>query len=74
VGVCPPLPEKEIQKWRLRKFEIPEALIDKYFGEEDLVDSHFVRLDTLEEVESLMASWHIDCSLLDAPWKCDYPL
>jgi hypothetical protein len=74
VGVYPPLPEKNIHKWRVRKFEIPEGLIEKNFGENDLVDSQFLRLNTLEEVEEALSAWNIDAAKLDAPWNCDYPL
>ena|SRR5579863_3621007 len=74
VGVYPPLPEKNIEKWRVRKFEIPQNLVETNFGENDLVDSQFLRLDTLEQVEEALASWNIDTSMLDAPWKSAYPL
>jgi hypothetical protein len=74
VGVYPPLPEHNIEKWRVRKFEIPSCLVEASFGEDALVDSVSLRLGTLEEVEEALASWDIDSSLLDAPWKSDYPL
>jgi hypothetical protein len=74
VGVYPPLPEKGIPKWRIRRFAIPEHLLDQYFAESDLVNSEFVRVDTLDDVESLLAKWGIDSTILDAPWKCDWPL
>ncbi len=74
VGVYPPLPEKGVSQWRVRRFEIPEELVDQYFGEEQLVDSHLVQLDTLEQVEELLATWNLDSSELQAPWRSDYPL
>jgi hypothetical protein len=74
VGAYPPLPDKNIQKWRVKRFELPEHLLEKYFGEEDLVDSEFLRLDTIEQVEEVLASWNIDTSVIDAPWHSAYPL
>lgn len=74
VAVYPPLPEKNIQQWRIKKFEIPEELVPKNPYDGDLVDLQFVRADTLEEVERVLASWKVDSSLFDAPWKSDYPV
>ena len=74
VGVYPPLPDKGIRQWRVRKFEIPETLVDKYFGEEQLIDPQSVQLDTLEQVENLLAKWKLDSAAFEAPWKNDYPL
>ncbi len=74
VGVYPPLPDKHIQEWRVRKFEIPETLVDKYFGEQQLVDSQLVLLDTLEQVEELLTNWQLDSAAFEAPWKNNYPL
>jgi hypothetical protein len=70
----PPLPEKGIFAWRVRKFEILEELMDTNFGEDDLVDSVFIRLGTIEEVEALIAEWGLDSAAFRAPWKVDYPL
>lgn len=64
VGVYPPLPDKRIGQWRVGKFEIPEDLLEKVFGEEHLVDSHLVRLNTLDEVEELLRQWNVDSSVL----------
>jgi len=74
VGVYPPLPEKDVHKWRVRKFEIPVHLMETYFGEIDLVDSHLLWLDTLEQVEEALAAWNVEIARLDAPWNSDYPL
>jgi hypothetical protein len=74
VAVYPPSREHRITQWRVRRFEIPVKFIDACVGEEELIDSQFVRLDNIEQVEALLSSWGIDSSLLDAPWKCDYPL
>jgi hypothetical protein len=74
VGVLPPLIDKKITQWRVRKFEIPEQLVEEYFGEEDLVDSHFVRLETLEEVEKLLHEWKLGDVPFDFPWRNDWPL
>jgi hypothetical protein len=43
------------------------------FWEPDLVDSVFIRLATMQEVEALLAEWGLDSAAFDAPWKCDYP-
>ena len=74
IGVYPPWPEKDLHRWRVRRFEIPEYLIYGNFGELDLLDATSVLLNTMLEVENLLATWEIDSALLDAPWKCDYPL
>ena len=74
VGVYPPLPQKQISLWRVRRFEIPEDLVDKYFGEEQLIDSEIIELNTLEEVEELLAKWNLDGARFEAPWKSDWPL
>ena len=73
-GVYPPLPDKGINQWRVRRFEIPEELVDQFFCEEQLIDSQFVHLDTLEEVERLLVSWGLDSAVFKAPWKNDWPL
>ena len=73
-GVYPPLPDKRINQGRVRRFEIPEELVDQYFSEEQLIDSQFVCLDTLEEVERLLVSWGLDSAVFKAPWKNDWPL
>jgi hypothetical protein len=72
IGVYPP--SKKDSRWLVRRFEIPAALVAQYFGEEDLRQSEMIWLTTLEDVEALLASWCVDSSKLDAPWKSDYPL
>src|SRR5688572_6758624 len=67
VGVHPPWPEKGFTQWGVRRFEILVSLVDEYPCEEDLVNSQFCRLNTLEEVESLLAEWGIDPAGFDAP-------
>jgi hypothetical protein len=74
VEVMPPLPEKRILEWRVRKFEIAEELMETNFGEDDLADPVFIRLETMEAVEALIAEWGLDSAAFDAPWKMDYPL
>ena len=74
IGVYPPYDEKRISHWRVRRFEIPKDLVDKFFGEEDLVDSELIELNTLEEVEELLAKWNVDSASFEAPWKNDWPL
>ena len=74
VGVYPPSMRKETLQWRVRRFEIPNELVDQNFGEDQLIDSQFIRLDALEEVEQLVAKWGIDSAAFAAPWKNDWPL
>lgn len=85
VGVYPPRLEKEIPRldnptglrsglWHVRRFEIPERLVDQYFGEEELMDSESVELDSLETVEALLANWGIETGVFQAVWRTDYPL
>jgi hypothetical protein len=74
VGVYPPLPEKQITCWRVRRFEIPRELAGQYFGEEQLIESQLIQLDTLDQVEETLVSWRLDSATLEATWKSDYPL
>ena len=74
VGVYPPLPKSRIYRWRIRRFELPESLIEKYFGEEQLIDSEIFTLDTLEQVEDLLNDWGLDSAVFRASWHTDYPL
>ena len=74
VAVYPPWPEKDVNQWRVRRFELPVDILDQDFGEEDLMSSLFYRLENLAEVEGLLNQWGVDPGRLDAPWKCDYPL
>ena len=73
VGIYPPLPEKHILKWRIKRFEIPATMVNESIYDGDLVDLQFIQVDTLEEVQSVLRSWAIAPSLFDAPWKCDWP-
>jgi hypothetical protein len=74
VAVYPPLPEKNVYQWRIKKFEIPEELVSKSPYDGDLVDLQFVHAETLEEIEQILVSWKIDSSQFDAAWKSDYPV
>lgn len=85
VGVYPPRLEKDIPRidgpgvsrsrlWHVKRFEIPKALVNNYFGEEQLIDSESVHLDSLEAVEALLAEWGIESGIFQAPWRTDYPL
>ena len=77
VGVHPPHPESRDErnwKWTIKKFTISESLINEWFGQEDLIGLETVRVDTIEEVETVLSSWGIDSSCFDAPWKVNYPL
>ena len=67
VGVYPPPPKGEIprvgsplgdemfEKWRITKFEIPEGLVNEWFAQEQLIDFQSIHVDSLEEVEVLLA-------------------
>jgi hypothetical protein len=74
VGVYPPSSRVPAHQWLVRRFEIPEGLVEEYFGEEVLLDSQMFDLQTLEEVEEILAKWHIDSAAFEAPWKNDWPL
>jgi hypothetical protein len=63
-----------VNYWHVRKFEIPWELVDKNISEDDMADSEFVRLSTIQEVEELLEKWNVDPARLDAPWRSDYPL
>jgi len=74
VGVYPPSPGKDTQQWRVRRFEIPNELVEEYFGEEQMLNNQFIHLGTLEQVEQLIRDWGLDCAAFEAPWKNDWPL
>ena len=85
VCIYPPRLDKDIPRvdspnslkmrlWHVRRFEIPEGLVDQYFGEEQLIDAESVELDTLEAVEALLADWGVESDMFRAPWRTDYPL
>jgi hypothetical protein len=74
VGVYPPSPGKDTQQWRVRRFEIPNELVEEYFAEDQMLDSQFIHLDTLQQVERLISDWGLDSAAFAAPWKNDWPL
>jgi hypothetical protein len=86
VSVVPPRPDKEIprveppfgikefEKWRVTRFEIPEQLVDGWFAQEQLINFQSIFVNTIEEVEALLAEWGLDSARFDAPWKNDWPL
>jgi hypothetical protein len=74
ISIYPPSPGKNIRQWRVRRFEIPKHLIERYLGEEQLVDSQFVSLDTLDQVYELLTKWNLDGAMFKPPWDTDYPL
>ncbi len=74
IGVHPPWPEKRVPNWHVRRFEIAEANMNEWFGEEDLVDSQRIELESLEEVEELIESWGIDTGRFQQSLNTDYPL
>ena len=69
-----PMHSARREKWLVRKFTIPDRLINEHFGEEDLLDCESVFLNTLAEVEDLLIQWGIDSAIFEPPWKIDYPL
>ena len=72
VAVYPPLPDKGVFQWRVRRFEVSEDLINSYFGEEQLIDSQLIQFETREQVESLLSAWQLEDVTFSAPWKTDY--
>lgn len=74
IGIYPPSVSKGFRQWRVQRFEIPKEPVNQYFGEDQMVDSQFIHLDTLEEVEQLIARWGIESAGFTAPWKNDWPL
>lgn len=73
VYIYPPLPDKHILKWRIKRFEIPTALMSASVYDGDLLDLQLIKVDSLLEVEDVLRSWAIATSLFDAVWKCDGP-
>lgn len=73
-AIFPPSGESDDSQWTARKIEIPEGLVDQYFGDSDITESRVIRTASLEEAENTLVSWGVDTSQLDAPWNCDFPL
>jgi hypothetical protein len=48
--------------------------IEEWFGEEDLVDSQRVELQSLEQVEELIKNWGFDTARFQQSLNTDYPL
>lgn len=69
-----PIPNEHQGRWCVKKFTIPERLINEYFAEDDLADRESVYLNTMAEVEDLLTKWGVDSAKFDAPWASDYPL
>jgi hypothetical protein len=74
IGIYPPLPDKGIAQWRVRRFEIPNELVDKSIYDGDLLDLQHIHAGTIDEVEDILRSWSVASSMFDAPWKCAWPL
>jgi hypothetical protein len=53
----------------VRRFKIPEELVDGSFGENALVNSASVGVGSIQQIEELLNSRDIEAGLLDAPWK-----
>src|SRR5579862_7986950 len=64
VGIYPP--GNGISQWRVKRFEIPAALVEKSIYDGDLLDLQLIKLDTRAEVEDVLRSWAIASSLFDA--------
>ena len=74
VAVYPPNPERSLERWIVRRFEVSSELVNEYFGQEVLREAELVEVNLMQEAEAVLATWGLDSSRLDAPWKCDYPL
>lgn len=74
IAVLPPWPEKKVPNRRVRKFEIAERKIEQSFGEEDLIDSQFIELHSLQEVEELIERWGFETGVFQQSLNTDYPL
>src|SRR5215472_562022 len=72
--VSSPMHAARREQWLVKKFTIPERLVNEHFGNEDLIEQEVVLLNTLGEVEELLTRWGVDSAALDAPWKTGYPL
>lgn len=71
VGVSPPNAKRNV--WLMRKLEIAEEIMETNFWEPDLAEYQPIRLNTMQEVEDLLALRNLDSSKFDAPRKVDYP-
>jgi hypothetical protein len=60
----------------VQRFEMDRetAASDGYFGNEDILDRVIFRTFNLKEAEAYLSEWVPDLSVIDVPWKCDYPL
>ena len=74
VSVYPKIPEKGIDCFELRFFEIRKELVDEFFSQKDVLNSKSIKVKNLCEVEQVLRDWGVDLGSLNVPWKCDYPL
>ena len=58
----------------MKKFTIPERLVNEHFGNENLIEHEVIPLNTLGEVEELLTRWGVDSAAFEAPWETGYPL
>ena len=74
VAVYPKQPEKGLDYFELRSFEIRKELVDEYFGQEEVQNSRSQKVATIDEVEQVLQEWGVASEDLQVSWNCDYPL
>ena len=62
-----PLHIEKREQWLVKKFTIPERLVNEHFGNEDLIDHEVILLNTLGDVEELLARWAVDSAGTPVP-------
>lgn len=61
--------------WVVRRLELRAEFMESPDDWDHYVVGHLtVRVKSLDDAEAVLASWGVDSSQLDGPWKCDYPL
>ncbi|HWB59567.1 MAG TPA: hypothetical protein VG733_08745 [Chthoniobacteraceae bacterium] len=74
VSVHPKRPDKGIDYFLLRSFEIKKELVNEFFSQADVLNSKSIKVSSLGEVEQVLTEWGVDSGSLNVPWKCNYPL
>jgi hypothetical protein len=74
VADYPKRPDKGIDLFEVRSFELKRDLVDKYFSQADVLNSRNQKVNTLDEVEDVLKRWGFESDGLVPPWRCDYPL
>jgi hypothetical protein len=68
------LPGADVRVYIIRTFEIDVSLLDKYFSEQEIENSHRFIVFGDDALFEKLEELHIPLEILDSPARNDYPL